>query len=57
MTGYVLELISAGTHLHVAFNFSLRAISSVADVVSAVSFSNSFGRAVSVGAATAAGVV
>jgi hypothetical protein len=36
LIGYYLELISAGTHLGLTANFSIRAVSSLADVASAV---------------------
>jgi len=36
LIGYYLELISAGTHVGLAANFSIRAVSSLADVASAV---------------------
>jgi hypothetical protein len=36
LIGYYLELIGAGTHVGLAANFSIRAISSVADVATAV---------------------
>jgi Gpi18-like mannosyltransferase len=36
LIGYYLELIGAGTHIGLAANFSIRAVSSLADVASAV---------------------
>lgn len=57
LIGYYLELISSGTHVGLAANFSIRAVSSLADVATAVLVFELLRKRRSLGEATFAGVV